>query len=479
MPAPDAGLGPSVAAVRDIDFDDLQGNILSGYRLPYGAFLLVKIGDPSRGRAWLRELLRRDVVTTARAQRGKPRRASNVAFTFAGLRTLEVADRLLRLFPEDLRQGMEARADRLGDLDLNDPVWWETGLRDADQGHVMLMLRAQKSRARNAAMAREYASIKRHRLAVVYAQSSDPLPSDRARAQMCGAGDREHFGFADGCSQPAIAGAQAGEDDDRQRINPGEILLGYLDENDDIPGAAKFFRNGSFMVFRKLEQRVAAFRNVVAKNACGGLGRDELEAKIVGRWRNGEPLVVEQGACGARDRRALNNFRYGTLSADQPEDGVPHDPDGFLCPLGAHIRRAFPRDALVGGDGRTRRHRILRRGMPYGAPLAQGEISEGKPDRGRGLLFICFNASIARQFETVQSWCLDGNLFDVPGEPDFLLGPPVARMTIQQRDGAGVLERDRQLVYTKGGGYFFYPSVPALKAIADGNYFGQLDALTR
>jgi deferrochelatase/peroxidase EfeB len=117
--------------------------------------------------------------------------------------------------------------------------------------------------------------------------------------------------------------------------------------------------------------------------------------------------------------------------------------------------------------------------MPYGAALAEGEVREGEPDKGRGLLFICFNASIARQFETVQGWCLDGNLFDVPGEPDFLLGPAVARMTIQRRDGAGLLKRDRQLVYTKGGGYFFYPSVPALKAIAEGNYLGQLDALTR
>jgi Dyp-type peroxidase family len=475
----DAGLGPSVEAVRGSDFDELQGNILSAYRLPYGAFLLVTIEDPVRGRAWLRELVNRELVTTATAQRRKPRQAWNVALTFSGLQVLGVPDELLRLFPEDFRQGMEARARRLGDIDQNAPRRWEDGLRSKAGGHVFLMLRAMKGPGRAASVGEARRLIAAYSLAAVYHEFSNPLPADPAHAQKCGPGDREHFGFADGCSQPEIAGTGATEDDDYQRINAGEILLGYLDGNDDVPGAAKFFRNGSFMVFRKLEQRVAAFRNVVTNNAGGKLGYDEVEAKIVGRWRNGEPLVGGQRDGGSEDRRELNSFRYGSPSSDQPEDGLPQDPDGFLCPLGAHIRRAFPRDALVGGEGRTKRHRVLRRGMPYGAALAEGEVREGEPDKGRGLLFICFNASIARQFETVQGWCLDGNLFDVPGEPDFLLGPAVARMTIQRRDGAGLLKRDRQLVYTKGGGYFFYPSVPALKAIAEGNYLGQLDALTR
>jgi deferrochelatase/peroxidase EfeB len=112
--------------------------------------------------------------------------------------------------------------------------------------------------------------------------------------------------------------------------------------------------------------------------------------------------------------------------------------------------------------------------MPYERP-ASGK----RRKRECGLLFICFNASIARQFETVQGWCLDGSLFDVPGEPDFLIGPSRATMTIQREGEPYRLTRTEPLVITRGGGYFFYPSVTALKAIGTGDYFGQEDELPR
>src|SRR3954454_4569424 len=111
------------------------------------------------------------------------------------------------------------------------------------------------------------------------------------------------------------------------------------------------------------------------------------------------------------------------------------------CPLGAHIRRANPRDALdpdpdpeTGfGDGRlTFRHRIIRRGMPYGDPLPDGVLDDdGEP---RGLVFVCFNASLSRQFESVQrQWLNDGNVFRLAHDTDFLLGvnaPATGKMTV-------------------------------------------------
>ena len=121
-----------------------------------------------------------------------------------------------------------------------------------------------------------------------------------------------------------------------------------------------------------------------------------------------------------------NNFRY-----------LDVDADGRRCPFGAHIRRSNPRDAL-GWPGLNDagllsfRHRVIRRGMPYGPPLPADVLEDDGIDRG--LVFVCFNASISRQFESVQlQWLNDGNGFHLGHDSDFLLGSPLGtgKMTIQ------------------------------------------------
>ena len=81
----------------------------------------------------------------------------------------------------------------------------------------------------------------------------------------------------------------------------------------------------------------------------------ELRAKILGRWPDGTPLASSpvEDPLISNSRRRSNEFLY----AD--------DPNGLACPLGAHVRRANPRDGMPGGAERTMRHRIIRRGMPY------------------------------------------------------------------------------------------------------------------
>ena len=118
------------------------------------------------------------------------------------------------------------------------------------------------------------------------------------------------------------------------------------------------------MVWRKLHQDVALFRHVLRDAAQLYEGGDEqkLAAKVVGRWPNGTPLDLSPEATApelqARER-PTNDFRYDA------------DPDGLRCPLGAHIRRSNPRDAL-GFDGHLSfRHRMIRRGMPYGPALPE------------------------------------------------------------------------------------------------------------
>jgi Dyp-type peroxidase family len=470
-----------MASEQPLDLADIQGNVLRGYPcLDHATLLWVRVDDRAEGQAWLGEVT--DRVTTEASP--KPtQKARNLALGFAGLRPLGVPQKLLARFPDEFREGMEARAKRLlGDTGHNAPERWEPGLRERQGGHVLLILQAADDDLRRDLEHEARKAIDGHGLHVVHREVSDPLGPRAGIDEF----KREHFGFADGFSQPVIEGTptENGElkrgvrwsgaplreeqtEEDWRPIKTGEFLLGHHDEDSVRPRPARFFLNGSFLVFRKLQQNVAAFRDAVADNArdfaaAGGIeAEEEVAAKIIGRQRDGTPLS-RPDADRERDVKELDDFGY-----------LDEDPRGARCPLGAHIRRTNPRDALIGGVQRTRRHRIMRRGMPYGSPLRMGDPDDGS----RGLLFICFNASIGRQFETVQSWCLDGNLFDVPDEPDFLLGSGDERvtMTVQMEEPSPprFLVRREPFVVTRGGGYYFYPSVNALKAIASDDYEGQ------
>jgi hypothetical protein len=102
--------------------------------------------------------------------------------------------------------------------------------------------------------------------------------------------------------------------------------------------------------------------------------------------------------------------------------------------------------------------------MPYGPPLPDGADDDGVP---RGLLFVCLQASIARQFEIVQTqWCNDGNAFGLGAQPDPITGPAgveVAHMI--EGSPPQVVSPLRSCVECRGGEYFFVPGIAALRAL--------------
>jgi Dyp-type peroxidase family len=458
-----------------VDQRDLQGNVLAGYGFPHGLFVMLRVTDPAAGRAWLGEVMAGDAVTTAVPfGADKPAATLNIAFTHDGLRALGVSQEALLSFPADFQHGMAARADRLGDDGPDAPARWEAGLRPGEP-HVLVTLfgvEEDELAARRLAIEAR-AAIEHSGVQVVHEQRARVIedPTHQTVA-------REHFGFADGLAQPSIAAVAA---DDRSRpvgptkregqgtpvrsagwkaVAPGEFVLGYPDEAGivaDTP-VEPLRRSGSYMVVRKLRQNVALFHRYLM-NAAGG-DEDEarwLAAKIVGRWQDGTPIVKspeppdEEQIAGEPD----NDFRY----AD--------DEHGLRCPLGAHIRRANPRDALGFGGQLTARHRMIRRGMPYGPPPVNPAVEDGIE---RGLMFVCYQASIERQFEVVQGrWLADGDAFGLGGDRDFLLGgeDPNGKMMIQGKRPRFLAPR-RSFVVNRGGGYFFAPGIGALRAIADG-----------
>jgi Dyp-type peroxidase family len=426
----------------------------------------VRIDDePERARAWFAGLL--DHVTTAAPwARGKPLTTLNVAVTAAGLRALGVSAEIVGTFATEFRAGMSARAKLLGDVGTSAPERWEQGLGTGD-AHVLLTINARERGDHRRALAKMKAAMKAAggQIAVLFQQD----------AELLGAA-REHFGFADGFAQPAIAGASedkvAGggipESDGRWRaLAPGEFVLGYPDEDTLVdrlrrlpPAPADpLGSGGTYMVWRKLHQDVSLWRRTIRAAATRYGDEQKLAAKVVGRWPNGAPLqthpnsaptAFDSGAPGA------NDFRYGD------------DLAGLRCPVGAHIRRSNPRDALGHGGTLSMRHRMIRRGMPYGPPLPDGEVDDDGVDRG--LVFVSFQASIARQFEGVQGpWLRDGNIFGLGHDGDYLLGNPdgAGKMTIQG-SRPFFLAPQQNFVTTRGGEYLFVPGIAALRAIADG-----------
>jgi Dyp-type peroxidase family len=444
--------------MTELDLPRIQGFVVRGYRLPLAGYLFLRIDDVARAATWISELSE-DVLIAAPWSR-KPQSGVNIAFSYSGLRTLELPDACLAGFPEEFRQGMAARADLLGDFGDSAPAGWEGGL-GTPAIHVLVMISAVHREALEAHDKRLRAGIEHNGgLTVVYDDAGAALP-----------GGVEHFGYADGFAQPSIEGSGvaplAGQGaplkgGQWRPIRAGEFILGYPDEEGVLPPApppAELTSNGSYLVYRKLFQDVAGFRKRLAGSAKLYPGGEELlAAKIVGRWPDGTPLDLSPEQADpaiVADEKRNNAFGYG------------NDGDGRRCPIGAHVRRANPRDSLPFEGALVNRHRLIRRGIPYGPPLPPGAEDDGQD---RGVIFMCLQASISRQFEFIQSqWLGDGNALGLGADQDMMLGPqngtPPRKMTVPGEPPffLGPLSR---VVSVKGGEYFFVPGINGLKFLA-------------
>jgi Dyp-type peroxidase family len=463
-----------LAEMPQLELNDIQGNTIFGYRFPQTRFLLIRFGEVESGRRFL-EVIEPAVMTSTRwavddlGRTIKPESTLNIAFTYEGLKALGVPYRSLASFPPEFQQGMLARAPLNHDTGQSDPSRWEKVWRSG-QVHALLSLYGRDLEALEAQTARVAQALAGSSgVAEIGRQEAAKLVIDGATSE------REHFGYRDGISNPDVVGTGVSSPPGDGKLLPsggwaplaaGEFLLGQPDEAGEIPEApvpVQLARNGTFLVFRKLHQNVASFRGYLREQGArypGGV--DRLAAKFLGRWQDGTPLDLSPYPAG-EDPKA-NGFSYAT------------DSIGARCPLSAHIRRANPRDADGFGGTITNRHRIIRRGVPYGSWMPEYEAD----DHGEhGLIFIAINVSIGRQFEFVQQqWINYGNDFSQGNDRDLLTGNhrPQDKMLIQG-DPASIPELKRpylctripHFVETRGGDYFFVPGMNALRQIARGN----------
>jgi Dyp-type peroxidase family len=458
-----------------IAFADIQGVILRGYKeLPFARFVLLRFGELPAARAWLAAL-----PVTSAAERTRDV-ATHVAFTWEGLCAVAAAPLEPGAFAPEFREGMSADEHRsrvLGDVGEHAPSKWLWG-GPSDPFHAVLLLYAETQAKLDELDAK---LCKSAAVAVVRRLETNTLRDDDGIGKYW---FREHFGFRDGVAQPRLA-LHASTPDDMRRgiarftnednaVRAGEFLFGYANEYGKKPdgaGPSELAKHGSFLVFRQLEQDVCGFWQFVRSKAKElDLNPILLASKMVGRWPNGAPLVRAPEA----ETAGLEQFdEFGYAESDK---------GGHRCPLASHIRRTNPRDGLFDDKAESvrivNRHRLVRRGRPYGVPvstpldpsvfLPRLDAIAAVPRESRGLHFLCFNANIRRQFEFVQqTWLANpkfphqydgpdpvvsqsaGGEFELPGEP--------ARRRISPLES---------FVTMRGGGYFFMPGLGGVKWLA-------------
>jgi Dyp-type peroxidase family len=448
---------------------DIQGFTLRGYNLPVARYLFLRFTQPEQAQALIAALLPR-LTTGQKWDNGKPDATLNIALTYRGLLALELPTATLQSFPIEFQEGMKARAEILGDTGINAPERWDAIWQNGDV-HAWVAINGKTVANVDACQAEVLSMIETTGGATVLGHQ------DAAAVVLDGKPTtKEHFGFTDGFGNPDYLGIERSSQPGQGKLTKegtwaplatGELLLGYADEAGETPVAPLphiFANNGTFMVYRKLRQNVAAFRSYLDEHSphyAGG--REKLAAKFVGRWRDGTPLEISPenpNASIAQDPNQSTNFIYSG------------DPSGSRCPIGAHLRRVNPRDSFGFHGGLVNRRRITRRGLPYGS-----FVPEDQPvsDEDRGTVFMALNASISRQFEFVQQqWVSYGNDSHLGNDQDPLIGN-------HNGHGKFVVQGDEtsqnppflcghlpSFVELRGGDYFFLPSITALGMIAMG-----------
>ncbi len=442
-------VSPSIAPVTSaVPLADVQGLVLRGYGMNALRLFVLRVERAAEARRVLAEL----PITSATPWERKPDSCVNVAFTFAGLRALDLSPQTLASFPEEFRHGAAARATIVGDTGANAPEHWRTAFTSPD-GHVLVTVFARHAAERE----ERSAALRRHwhgALREIAVQDGDMLPGKVA-----------HFGYRDGFSQPAVEGGLP--DPIPEPVPPaptGEFLLGYQSQFSDftypVPQPSEFGLNGSFLAVRLLEQDCTAFESFLTEaSQQHGIDRELLAAKLIGRWRNGVPLELSPENDHPTPEIAperLNAYDYAK------------DPYGYRCPMGSHMRRNHPRALRIAGGGASN-HRIMRRGLPYGPLYDPAHPNDGIE---RGLLGLFIAVNLKDQFEFLMSEWVNGTTFaaGLNGSKDPVLGNNAdgsGTFTIPVQGGKPItISGFSSFVRTRGAAYGFLPSISALRSLA-------------
>jgi Dyp-type peroxidase family len=442
--------------------EDLQGNILKGHGREYSVHLFLQFkSNTDEGKLatkkWIQSFAQQ-YVTSAKKQSDDSKNYKNqgisggifcnLLLTFSGYDYLGIS---YAKTPKDIffRSGMK---DPNTQAALSDPnvKTWEPDFQE--EIHALILMADDDLVDLLQEINRMYYNL-RQVAEIVHREDGFTLRNNERKTI-------EHFGFADGVSQPLFVksdiekakkkGADFNIWDPR---SPLKIILAK------DPNGKKADSYGSYLVYRKLEQNVKSFHEEQRKLAeTLGVDFDLAGAMIVGRFQDGTPIVLSDQP--EPNIQRTNNFTYTS------------DGQGSKCPFHAHTRKVNPRGD-TGTQSATpvpladeKMHRIARRAVSYG----ENDITK-EPETGSGLLFLCFQSDIQNQFNFQQaSWANQDNFVQPTIGKDPVIGQGNSPISQKWPTGWGSHEQPVQYkfplwVNLKGGEYFFAPSISFLTTI--------------
>ncbi|KAI1367925.1 hypothetical protein F5Y08DRAFT_336199 [Xylaria arbuscula] len=483
-----------MASPKPLDINNVQGDVLEGLGKKNELFFFfrIKAGQGSHFREDLRSVIPL-ITTTTEAKKfhetikeGKKEAAKegkklpmiensgvNVSFSQKGLVALGITDDIGDAF---FKNGMLADAAALGD-DLNE---WDADFKK--EIHGVFSITANST----IVLERTLDHIKKifrfgHKDATI-----EEVTRLRGQVRPGKESGHEHFGFNDGLSQPAVKDVNAGvvSEPGEKPVRQGVILLGREGDNGVVtppsttPVPVKrpsWALDGSFLAFRYLKQLVPEFDVFLQENALPVIpapgnptGADLLGARLVGRWKSGAPIDLTPLRDNP-DFAKRQDFRFDPQNQER-------------CPFAAHIRKTNPRSDLDQAGG-TEIRRIIRRGIAFGPEVTDKERREKRssPDEKleRGLLFACYQSNLGNGFHFMQQSWANNRKFPpktqaVPPVPTPGIDPIIGvatdglarEMVGASPDIAGSnteLNFGARWVISRGGEYFFSPSISALK----------------
>jgi deferrochelatase/peroxidase EfeB len=447
-----------------IDFSNVQAPVVHVYRLPLSRHLLFRLGGGGveGARAFLRDLT--PDVTMADVQLGPTSDdLVNVGITYNGLVALGLDQALLDTFDFTYQQG--PRALPLGDIpgSSSDPATWWGGQFPTDDVHSIVHIYARSEDHLDATTAKVRGYARRAAIEELAPRRDGTVLDGRSLG-----GGKLHFGYTDGISHPDICWDDTPET--QSQVNFRKFLLGYATpQYSSAPRtgpAADLVRDSSYAAFRWIYQDVAAFNRFLKTEAPALFPRldpadaeELLAAKLMGRWRDGTPLVLSPDRPDPTMSRR-NDFSYATA-----------DPDGHRCPFSAHIRVVDPRDStldpVAAASGVPR---VLRRGMAYGPELTSAQ------DDGvdRGLIGIFFCVDLRLQIYTLTSWIKQNDFSPVYAANRRVQDALVANRAVPGTDRSFTIPaQDRgvtvatlpDFVQTKGTAFLLLPSKSMLQKL--------------